>query len=246
VEFAEVADAVSGVPFMSETYGRRIYDHLRETDPEQVLELGTAHGVGTAYIAAALEANGRGHVTSVDYSGAAFDPPPEATLEGAGLAHRASLFRGHSSYNWFLKERIEERSDEHGNCEPLYDFCYLDGPKNLNVDGLAVFLVEKLLRPGAWLLMDDLGWTYAANEWAVPAPGLLGELSEAERTEPHLRAVFELIVKQHPNFTSFRFENDWYGWAQKLPGAPRRYEVTTSTSLQAAITNRLRRRLRRR
>jgi predicted O-methyltransferase YrrM len=245
VKFAEVAAAVRGVPYMSEEYGRRIYDHLRETRPEQVLELGTAHGVGTAYLAAALEANDEGHVTSVDYAAAAFDPTPEAMLERAGLTHRVTLVRAHSSYNWFLKERIAERSDADGNCEPLYDFCYLDGPKNINVDGLAVFLVEKLLRPGGWLLMDDLGWTYADNAWAVPERGLLAELSEAERTEPHLRAVFELFVKQHPNFTRFRFENDWYGWAQKLPGAQRRYEITTSTSLQAAITNRLRRRLRR-
>ena len=81
-------------------------------------------------------------------------------------------------------------------------------------------LIEKLLRPGGWLLMDDLEWTYEHNPWIVPTGdgNPLGPLSESERTEPHLRAVFELIVKQHPSFTRFAREDEWYGWAQKAPG----------------------------
>jgi predicted O-methyltransferase YrrM len=170
-------------------------------------------------------------------------------LARAGLAHRVTVVREHSSYNWFLKREIEGASDAAGNCEPRYGFCYLDGSKNWNVDGLAVVLIEKLLRPGAWLLMDDLEWTYESNPWIVPSGDgkPLGPLSESERTEPHLQAVFELIVKQHPSFTRFIREDAWYGWAQKQPGARRRYEVATSRplgALLAAELRRLRRRIR--
>ena len=77
----------------------------------------------------------------------------------------------------------------------------LDGQKNWTVDRLAVFLIEKLLRPGGWLLMDDLGWTYSPNREGGPYSIDIGGLSEKERREPHLRAVFDLIVKQHPAFT---------------------------------------------
>ena len=56
---------------------------------------------------------------------------------------------------------MRSRSDGAGTVEPVYDFVYLDGAKHWTIDGLAVVLVEKLLRPGGWLLMDDLGWTYA-------------------------------------------------------------------------------------
>ena len=66
-------------------------------------------------------------------------------------------------------------------------------------------LVEKLLRPGGWLLMDDLDWTYADDPGREATDGVVHrELSETERTEPHLRAVFELIVAQHPSFTELR------------------------------------------
>jgi predicted O-methyltransferase YrrM len=226
-----------------------VYDHIVETRPQRALELGTAHGVSAAYMAAALEANGAGHLTTVDHGGATYDPSPAEVLARAGLAHRVTVVREHSSYNWFLKREIEAASDAAGNCEPRYGFCYLDGSKNWNVDGLAVVLIEKLLRPGAWLLMDDLEWTYQSNPWIVPTGDgkPLGPLSESERTEPHLLAVFELIVKQHPSFTRFIREDAWYGWAQKQPGARRRYEVATSRplgALLAAELRRLRRRIR--
>src|SRR4051794_19988960 len=169
---------------MTPEHGRRVYDHIRRSGARDVLELGTAHGVSACYMAAALEAGGEGRVTTVDHAGAAYEPGPEEVVERAGLSHRVEIVRAHSSYNWFLKERIEERTDATGVVDPQYDFCYLDGSKNFNVDGLAVVLVEKLLRPGGWLLMDDLDWTYALNRWIEPhSDGRpLGPMSEPERS----------------------------------------------------------------
>jgi predicted O-methyltransferase YrrM len=247
MRFEDVAARVEGIPFMAPELGRRVYDHIRSTRPAEVLELGTAHGVSAAYMAAALEANGQGRLTTVDHAGAAYDPAPEEVLGRAGLVHRVQIVRQHSSYNWFLKQQVELASDDAGNTNPRFDFCYLDGAKNFNIDGLAVVLIEKLLRPGGWLLMDDLEWTYEDNPWILPSGDArpLGPLSPSERSEPHLRAVFELIVKQHPAFSRFRREDEWYGWAQKLPGGVRRYELTTSRPLRAVVMAELRRRRRR-
>ncbi len=247
MRFEDVVARVEGIPFMTPELGRRVYDHIRATRPADVLELGTAHGVSASYMAAALEANGEGQLTTVDHAGAAYDPGPEAVLEHAGLAHRVRIVREHSSYNWFLKQEVERASDTAGNTQPRFDFCYLDGAKNFNIDGLAVVMIEKLLKPGGWLLMDDLDWTYQDNPWIVPSGDgrPLGPLSESERTEPHLSAVFELIVKQHPSFSRFRREDEWYGWAQKLPGATRRYELRSSRPLSVLLMAELRRRRRR-
>ena len=242
-----MAEAVAGVPYMTPTLGRRVYDHIRETRPAHALELGTAHGVGAAYMAAAMQANGSGHLTTVDYGGAAFDPSPETVLDRAGLADRVTIVRDHSSYDWYLKTELQRLSDVDGNVEPYLDFCYLDGCKNFSVDGLAVVLVERLLRPGGWLLMDDLEWTYESNPWIAPSGDgrPFGPLSESERTEPHLLAVFELVVRQLPSFTRVVREDAWYGWAQKAPGRPRRYEVASSRPLGALVAEALRRRIRR-
>ena len=240
--YDDVARAVAGVPFMSPEQGRLVYDHVRLTRPAEVLELGTAHGVGAAYLAAALEDNGAGRLTTVDFAGAAYDPPPEAVLRRAGVAARVQVVREFSSYTWWLKEQVQARSDRAGNVEPIYDFVYLDGAKNWTIDGLAVVLVEKLLRPGGWLLMDDLGWTHADDPAREATDGIAHrELSERERTEPHLRAVFDLIVRQHPAFTETRVQDDWWGWARKAPGEPRRHRVETSRSTGALGATGLRR-----
>jgi predicted O-methyltransferase YrrM len=240
--FDEVARAVAGVPFMSPEQGRIVYDHVRATRPAEVLELGTAHGVGAAYLAAGLDDNGAGRLTTVDFAGAAYDPSPEAVLARAGVAARVQVVRDFSSYTWWLKEQVQARSDRAGNVEPLYDFVYLDGAKHWTIDGLAVVLVEKLLRPGGWLLMDDLDWTYAQDPGREATDGIVHrELSERERSEPHLRAVFDLIVAQHPSFTDVRVQDEWWGWARKAPGEPRRYSVETSRPLGALAAGALRR-----
>lgn len=243
MDFETVAKHVEGIPFMSPSHGRRVYEHVRRARPAAVLELGTAHGVSAAYMAAALAANGDGRLVTVDHSAAAFVPPPEEVLERAGVADRVTVVRRHSSYNWFLKEEVQRRSDAAGNCEPEYDLCYLDGSKNFNIDGLAVVLVEKLLRPGGWLLMDDLEWTYRQNRWELPEGNghPLGPLSESEQTTPHLRAVFELIVKPHPGFDRFVVEDEWYGWARKGTSSQRRLELRSSRPLPVLVASRLRR-----
>ena len=252
MQFELVRERVAGVPFMTAQFGRLIYDHVRRTRPKRVLELGTAHGVSACYIAAALEANGEGTIVTVDHGAAHYDPTPEAILNRVGLAHLVAIVREHSSYNWFLKNQVERQSDANGNCEPIYDFVFLDGSHNFDIDGLAVILIEKLLRPGGWLLLDDLDWTYERNPWVAPelAPDgnarPFGPLSEEQRRAPQVGAVFELIVKQHPSFGHLIREDEWYGWAQKREVAQKRYEVRTSRSLTAMLTSDLRRRRRRR
>src|SRR3954470_22194681 len=243
--FEQVAAAVAGIPFMSPEQGRVIHEHVTGTHARDVLELGTAHGVGAAYLA-----TGGAHVTTVDFAGAAYDPPPETALARAGVADRVTSVREDSSYTWGLKEQVATRSDAHGNVEAAYDFVYLDGAKNWTIDGLAVVLVEKLLRPGGWLPMDALEWTYAQAAGRDATDGVVHrELSEPERTEPHLRAVFDLIVAQHPSFTELRRQDEWWGWARKAPGEPRRYSVETSRplgALAAGAARRMARRARRR
>jgi predicted O-methyltransferase YrrM len=230
VEYEEVAEKLRGIPFMSPEQGRTIYDHVRAERPTDVLEIGTANAVGTSYIAAALAANGEGRITTVDRESASYEPGPEAVLAAVGLGDRVERVRNpDSSYNWWLKDQVAARSDAAGNTEPVYDFVFLDGAHELTIDGLAVVLIEKLLKPGGWLLLDDLDWTYDTSPHFRAHPeDLPPGLSPAERREPHLQAVFDVVIKPHPAFAELREEAGW-GWAKKDPGAPRRLDLVVET-----------------
>jgi predicted O-methyltransferase YrrM len=219
MEFDVVAEALKGIPNMSPKRGRRVYDHLLATGARDVLEIGTAHGVSSAYMAAAVEEAG-GRVTTVDNAAATKlrDPQPGDVHQRAGVTHLVErVLNDDSSYNWWLKTQVEKHSDSEGNVSPQYDFCYVDGAHNWTIDGFAVYLVEKLLRPGGWLLLDDLDWSYGASGSSFgpgQGPQELG-LSEAECGEAHMQIVFDIVVRQHPAFTQFRVEDDAWGWAKK-------------------------------
>lgn len=208
MRFDDVETAVHAPGFMTPWQGRQVYDHIRSEGARNVLEIGTAFGLSACYMGAAVDANGGGTVLTVDRYQFA-EPTPEEVVAKTGLGDTVEIARTeHSSYCWWLKERIETRSDEHGNCEPEFDFCYLDGSHEWHMDGLAVVLIERLLRPGGWLLMDDLHWRWAdtSNE---PPPNL----SQTELRSPPLRAVWDVVLRQHPGFDTFRLQDDGWGWA---------------------------------
>lgn len=231
MEFDVIAEAVRGFRNMTPDQGRRIYDHIRATRPSEILELGTSYGVSAAYMAAALDANGHGRITTVDHVRSNSPDELLARLDPA-VARRIEFVRiPDSSYNWWLKAQVADRSDPHGNVEGAYDLCYLDGAHNWTVDGLAVILVEKLLRPGGWLLLDDYCWTYREDPHGLRERGVFFPISEAERSEPHVRSVFELIVKPHPSLGEFRVEDDQWAWARKSPEPVRRLTVEMSEPL---------------
>src|SRR5690349_7929937 len=97
MNFDAVAEKLDGIPHMRVDQGRKIYDHIRAERPANVLEIGTANGVGSSYMAAALEANGAGKVTTLDRTSASYEPGPAVVLGRVGLAHRVDLIRNPDS-----------------------------------------------------------------------------------------------------------------------------------------------------
>lgn len=246
MKFSEAALIVSKIPrpHIPAVRGRVLYDHLREQKPENVLELGTARGGSAVFIAAALEANGRGHLTTVDSTRWNFrDPRPQEVLEGAGLSHRVTFDKQSSTYSWFLKCELEKATDEAGKIHPKYDFIFLDGAKNWGTDGITVVVAEKLLRPGGWLLLDDLGWTYANHKnKQVHYEIDINKLSESERCQPHLQAIFDLLIRTNPAFDHFLIQDDWWGWARKSadPGSPKPQFTRSPRTIRAGLRRRSR------
>jgi len=239
-----IARRVGRTPYTSPEKGLILYTFVMDTKPEQCLELGFAHGASSCYLAAALHELGRGHLTTVDvHSSIERDPNIEALLNGTGLEPYVTVVRENANYNWFLKKKIEERSTA-GTCRPLYDFCFIDGAKNWTVDGLAFFLVDKLLNEGGWLQFDDYSWTYGkqqARTGRETSDGVVyTTLSDEELREPHVKAIFHDLVMQHSHYGNFRIFDDLLAYAQKTTSGPRRLYVETNVSLKYQLVKVLR------
>lgn len=217
MRFADVQAVVRGVPFITPRNAIDLYDRILRDRPQQILELGIAHGTATCFMAAALDEIGAGCITAVDLSNAKFDPSAEEQLERCRLTQYARVVRMQSGYTWFLHDDIRRQSRD-GFCRPIYDLCIIDGPKNWTIDGCAFFLVDKLLKPGGWIIFDDYDWTYAAADQSRSATDGITHrsLCDEERSIPHIREVFELLVMQHPSYSQFVIHDsrDW-AMAQK-------------------------------
>ena len=227
MKFEEIYSIVGHVPFITKENGRYLYDLILREKLTNILELGIAHGTATCYMAAALHELGEGSVTAVDLLEDKRQPSAEEQIEKAGLSDFATVTRMQSGYTWFLHDEIK-RNTVDDTCNEVYDLCIIDGPKNWTIDGAAFFFADKLLRQDAWIIFDDYGWSYSRVARRRDATDGIThrELSDDEQTIPHVKEIFELLVKQHPNYSNFSIlaDSDW-AIAQKTASAEKTYSV---------------------
>ena len=212
VQFHEVAALLEGVPYISRRDGRTLYEFVLRENVTDILELGFAHGASTCYMAAALDERKGGRIRTIDLHDArGRQPSLSDTLQRTGLAgYVEAIFC--DTYTWELGKLIEARTRD-GRCEPIFDFCYVDGAHTWDTDGLAFFLVDKLLRPGGWVLFDDLQWTYSSDPDLMAMP-YIAALPDEQKTTPQIAKVYALLVCQHPGYDGWRVDDNW-GWAHK-------------------------------
>lgn len=198
-----VADAGGGT---TSSRGETLHRFVREHGFTACLELGFAHGVGSVYIASALEANGAGTLTSVDIPSALRrTPSAESLVSRAGLSHRVQLVIDPDSYVWWLRRRLREQVRD-GRIEPAYDFVFIDGAHTWDTDALAFALVDRLLAPGGWILFDDLAW--------LPTDPTFADVPDDTRDIPHVREIWDLLVLTDASYDEVRTDGSW-GYARK-------------------------------
>ena len=230
MRFEDANRKLKGIPHISEEQARELYHFVLREKPRNCLELGHAHGASSAYIAAALDEFG-GHLDTVDLLSARERKPNlETLLSSLGLEDLVTIHREPNSYTWFLKKKIASQSTS-GNCEPCCDFCFIDGAKNWTMDGLAFFLVDKLLKENGWILFDDYNFTYDKymKRREVLDGITLRELGPDQLAEPQIEQIFKLLVRQHPGYSNFIVQSNCWAWAQKT--ASGRKHVTSDRAI---------------
>lgn len=153
-----VRERFSSLKYMKHEQAQYMRDLIVKHDLKDLLELGTYHGKSTAYMASILEELGRGIVTTLDRTSCmGLSPNVKQVIAELGLEHRVHIELHPRSFTITLMEMLEQTP------RPQFDFCYLDGAHTWDGTGYSFLLVDKLLKPGAWLVMDDLDWTIAKS-----------------------------------------------------------------------------------
>jgi len=205
---SEAIHAILGdLPYMTLAQGQRMQQLIKRNHLRDCLELGFYHGVSSAYIAGALDVVD-GTLTTIDREDArALRPNIMETLSRLGLGGRVRVHFERSSYTWHLMAMLEEER------APRFDLCYFDGGHTWDATGFAFFLVDRLLRPGGWVIFDDLDFTYDGLR-GTPDWSWIERLPAEERSTRQVRKVYDLLVTRHDDYEGFVEMGNW-GIARK-------------------------------
>ena len=214
MEVHQIASILAGIPNMNARQGAEITRFVRQRKLGRCLELGFAHGVGTAYLAHAVAGLPHPRVVTIDLETARRrNPDIHTVLQMAAVPqHLVDIYFEPTSYNWRMMRFLEQ------GLGGTFDFIYLDGAHTWAVDALAFYLGSLLLRAGGWILFDDLRWTLAGS--SIADQPWVKELPRDQRETAQVRKIWELLVKQHPDFDQF-IERDNWGYARKATAARR-------------------------
>jgi predicted O-methyltransferase YrrM len=194
--------------------GAKLHRFILESGVCDVLELGFAHGTSTCYMAAGLAERGEGHITTIDRASARErEPNIETLLVETGLAPYVEPVYAATSYNWELMKMIQRRTRGRETA-PAFDFCFIDGAHTWETDGFAFFLADKLLRPGGWILFDDLHWSYGNSE-SLRDTERVKAMPRDERDTPQVMKVVALLAMQHPQYRVVHIKGNW-AWVGKM------------------------------
>ncbi len=203
MKIEKIKERVDSTPHMMLSDAKDMTDLIIEHRLENILELGFRHGVSTCYMAAALDEIGGGHITTIDLQSArSEDPNIETLLNDLGLENYVTIHYEPTSYIWRLMKMLEQ------DPTPRFDFCYIDGAHDWYTDGFAFFLVDRLLKPGGWIIFDDIDWSYAISP-AWRNSEMVKNMPEDEKQTAQVQKVYDLLVKPHPSYCEFKIKGDW-------------------------------------
>lgn len=205
----EVIEVVGNTPHTTHAQGQAIYNFIVDKRLHRCLELGFAHGVGTVWIAGAIQEIGGGKVISVDNQTAhARKPSAQEIVAKAGLEEFVELHFDETGYNWHLHNHWDEYLND------KFDFIFLDGAHSWDVDALAFLLASRMLKVGGWFLFDDIYWSYDRSPSLRDTPRVRA-MSPLMRETQQVRSVWEKLVLPDPRFANFQ-DDGARGWAEKV------------------------------
>lgn len=133
-----------GIPSVGPVVGELLYILSRATGARTILELGTANGYSTIYLARACQ-SAKGRVITVDWD-QDMAIRAKTNLEKCGLAHLAEIMVG-------------DAIDLMASMDGPFDLIFMDIDKEYYADALPHCL--RLLRIGGLLITDNVGFQSA-------------------------------------------------------------------------------------
>jgi len=194
---------------------------LRKIEDPVVIEVGV--GVGATTLALAEILDNRGRILIFDFEEKVAELKKDLedrgfrNVEAFGNTHKTS-----DSYSWQLA-RLAQDSIATG---PFVDFAYLDGAHNFLHDAPAAVALKALTKPGGYILLDDIHWTYADSPSINPIvnPALLDRFTDEQINAEQVAVVRDLVFAADRDFEHLveGVSNSRALYRKRLPEPPKK------------------------
>jgi predicted O-methyltransferase YrrM len=161
--------------------GMFLFQLVRDTKPDNILEIGLASGFSTVYFLAAIRANGKGHHL-------ALDPYQLETWNGVGLAREKVLGTAPGIFEFSAETSAQGLTRLSGE-QRRFGTIFIDGDHKFDGALLDFSLAARICEPGGHIVLDDM--------WM---PSIQRVVSFIRSNRPD----FQEIPTQLPIFTLFR------------------------------------------
>jgi predicted O-methyltransferase YrrM len=132
-----------------------VVEWVRRLRARNIAEVGIYKGMTTRLIHKELA--GEGTLDIFDFQARVDAVAQALPRTGTVVRTHGNSQRFLDSYCWSLMRVLEK------NSVPIWDFVFLDGAHTWAIDGFAVLLIDRLLRPGGHIFLDDYHWTLAGS-----------------------------------------------------------------------------------
>jgi len=157
-------------------------------EPQSILEICKASSQLTLYLAALLEDQGKGTLTTFHGNTGTSKDPIKDHLTQLGLLGRTTSIQSGRSYTWAIKRLLaaEERLE--------FDVCVVSGNKTWDASGFGAVLADMLLRPGGLMVLTDINWSMAGSPYFKSKPHLVQKYAQDEQRARPVQLVMDLIL----------------------------------------------------
>ena len=172
--FDNVSSETLGLHSMSGKHAELLKLRLMGEAPSSIIEICQNASSMSLILAAILEDQGFGTLTTFQNAQSAERSSIEKKLADFGLQQRATILPSGRSYTWALKRLIEQSP------RPSFDVCVLNGSKKWDSITGTFPLADMLLRSGGLMVLPDQEWSMAASPYFRDRPQITQNYSEDE------------------------------------------------------------------
>lgn len=185
-------DDVSNLEFtparLSTKDATALRNRLSGEAPDSIVEICQVSSQLTLYLAAFLEDQGKGSLTTFRGNTGSSSLKIKDQLTQLGLLGRISSIQSGRSYTWAIERLLsaQERME--------FDVCVLSGNKTWDASGFGAVLADMLLRPGGLMVLTDINWSMAGSPYFQSRPDLMQKYDADELRAKPVQLVMDLIL----------------------------------------------------